>query len=172
LQALAIGLGTPGAMVQGAGAQGTSGSGLASQPAQLELGQTLKLPSLTLHSGERLESAYFVGHTTVLYWWASWCPFCREQTPEMQKLWQRHAAQGLRMLAISVDVKAEAALQHWQRGGFTFPMTMYSEDLARVLSRPKGIPVTVMLDPRGRVAQIERGQMFPEDVVALSRWLP
>ena len=89
----------------------------------------------------------------------------------MQKLWQRHAAQGLRMLAISVDVKAEAAHQHWQRGGFTFPMTMYREDLTRVLSRPKGIPVTVMLDQRGRVVQIERGQLFPEDVVALSRWL-
>lgn len=171
LQSLAFWFSTTQAIGQGLRSTEASSNGPASLAAPLELGQTLQLPSLTLHNGEKLDRAYFAGHVTVLYWWASWCPFCREQTPEMQKLWLRHAARGLRMLAISVDAKPEAANQHWQRGGFTIPMTMYGEDLTRVLTRPKGVPVTVMIDQRGRVAQIERGQMFPEDVMALSRWL-
>ena len=171
LEALAFWFSSTQAIGQGLQTAEASGNGPASSAAPLELGQTLQLPSLALLNGEKLDRSYFSGHVTVLYWWASWCPFCREQTPEMQKLWLRHAAQGLRMLAISVDVKAAAAHQHWLRAGFTIPMAMYGEDLTRVLTRPKGIPVTVLIDQRGRVAQIERGQMFPEDVMALSRWL-
>ena len=137
----------------------------------LTLGQTLVWPSLTLLGGETLPPSHFEGHTTVIYWWASWCPFCREQTPEMQKLWVRHSAQGLRMLGISVDAKAEAARQYLIKSGLTFPCVLSTEDVTRVLPRPRGVPVTAAVDKRGRVTQVERGQMFPEDVAALGRWL-
>ncbi|MBM3363898.1 MAG: TlpA family protein disulfide reductase [Betaproteobacteria bacterium] len=137
----------------------------------LALGQTIAWPSLTLLGGQALAASHFEGRVTVLYWWASWCPFCREQTPEMQKLWVRHGPQGLRMLGISVDSKADAAQQHWSRNGFTFPTVLSNDELARAFSRPRGVPVTAVIDRRGLVAQIERGQMFPEDIAALAKWL-
>lgn len=137
----------------------------------LSPGQSIAWPSVPLLNGPMLAAAHFEGRVTVLYWWASWCPFCREQTPEMQKLWARHGPQGLRMLGISIDAKAETAQQHWSRNGFTFPTTLSSEELARAFPRPRGVPATAVIDRQGRVAQVERGQMFPEDIAALARWL-
>ena len=134
-------------------------------------GQTIALPSFTLIGGDTLARSHFEGRTTVLYWWASWCPFCREQTPEMQKLWQRHAAQGLRLVGIAVDKQVEAARQYLAKGGFDFPCAWYGEALAAAFERPRGIPVTVVLDRSARVLLSARGQMFPEDVASISRWL-
>ncbi|NBQ87592.1 MAG: TlpA family protein disulfide reductase [Betaproteobacteria bacterium] len=134
-------------------------------------GQTIALPPFTLISGETLAPSHFEGRTTVLYWWASWCPFCREQTPEMQKLWQRHAAQGLRFVGIAVDKQVDAARQYLVKGGYDFPCAWYGEALAAAFERPRGIPVTVVLDRSARVVMSARGQMFPEDVASISRWI-
>ncbi len=134
-------------------------------------GQTLALPSFTLISGEILAPSHFEGRTTVLYWWASWCPFCREQTPEMQKLWRRHAAQGLRFVGIAVDKQVDAARQYLAKGGYDFPCVWYGEALAAVFERPRGIPVTAVIDRSSRVVLSARGQMFPEDVASISNWL-
>ncbi|NBQ91157.1 MAG: TlpA family protein disulfide reductase [Betaproteobacteria bacterium] len=135
------------------------------------LGQRVRFPPLRLISGEPLSPSFFEGQIAVVYWWASWCPFCREQTPQIQALWERHARQGLRLLGISVDRQLESARAYLLKGGYTFPCAWFDEELARVFARPSMIPSTIVLDRSARVVQSERGQMFPEDVAALSRWL-
>jgi hypothetical protein len=89
----------------------------------------------------------------------------------MQKLWIQHSPRSLRLLGISVDTKLEVAQQHQTRAGMTFPSTWSTEGLMRIFPRPRGVPVTAVIDRRGLVVQIERGQMFPEDIASLARWL-
>lgn len=140
-------------------------------PAPPPLGQKVLLPPLTWISELTWTPPQLEGHVTVVYWWASWCPFCREQTPQIQALWERHAQQGLRVLGISVDRQAQTARAYLKRGGYTFACAWYDEALARVFARPSMIPSLAVLDRQARVVQSERGQLFPEDVAALSRWL-
>ena len=107
----------------------------------------------------------------VLYWWASWCPFCAEQSPEMQKLWQAQQGRGLQMLALSIDKKPEEAVAYLRKKGYTFPAAWLSPELLKTYRKPEGLPVTVVRGKDGRVAQAEKGQLFPEDVALLARWL-
>ena len=134
-------------------------------------GQILVLPGFKLINGHTLPPAHFEGRTTVLYWWASWCPYCREQTPEMQKLWERHASSGLRFIAISVDRDLEVARRHLLQGRYTFPCAWFADELAAVFERPLRIPVTAVVDRRAQVVFSARGQMFPEDIAGLSEWM-
>jgi hypothetical protein len=43
--------------------------------------------------------------------------------------------------------------------------------VARVLPKPKGLPVTVVRGRDGRVRMAEAGQLFPEDVAEIARFL-
>ena len=61
------------------------------------------------------------GQLLVLYGWASWCPFCAQQTPLMEKIWQAHRTKGLRLLGLSIDRTAEDARDYMARRGYTFP---------------------------------------------------
>ena len=72
-------------------------------------GSLLPLPDLTLLDGTRFRPAEADGHVLVLYWWASWCPFCAQQSPLMDKFWLAHKARGLLMLGLSIDRKPEDA---------------------------------------------------------------
>lgn len=145
--------------------------GEARAPALPATGTVLQLPDLTLFDGSIFGPRQAQGQVLVLYWWASWCPFCALQSPEIQRLWQTQKHKGLQLLTLSVDRKREDATAYLQRKGFTFPAALVTPDIARVLPKPKGLPVTVVRGRDGTVLQAESGQLFPEDVEQLARWL-
>ncbi len=136
------------------------------------LGSTIDLPDLVLLDGRTVDAAARQGKTVVLYWWASWCPFCAEQSPLIDRLWRDEADNGLLVLGLSIDRQAKVAADHLKRKGHTFPSAWLSPELGRQLPKPKGLPVTVVLDPAGKVVVAEAGQMFAEDVAELARWAP
>lgn len=140
-------------------------------PALPAVGSPLRLPAVTLVDGSTFVPAQADGQITVLYWWASTCPFCALQSPEMQKLWTVARPRGLRLLALSVDRRPEDATAYLQKKGYTFPAAWVTPEFQRALPKPRGLPITVVRGRDGRVLQAEKGQMFAEDVEQLVRWL-
>ena len=155
---------------QGAQAQ-TPAAMEAQAPPLPAVGSAIAIPPLTLLDGSLFQSQQAQGRVTVIYWWASTCPFCALQSPEMQKLWLAHKAAGLQMLALSVDKSAADAQAYLKRKGYTFPSAWVTPDIHRALPKPRGLPVTVVRGRDGKVLQAERGQLFAEDVEALGRWI-
>ena len=147
----------------------------ATAPALPAVGSTLALPTVTLFDGSVFTPQQVRGQVLVLYWWASTCPFCALQSPEMNKLWLaqqgKGEGKGLRMLALSVDRKPADALPYLQKRGYSFPSGWVTPEVQAVLPKPKGLPITVVVGRDGKVLQAERGQLFPEDVAQLAQWL-
>jgi thiol-disulfide isomerase/thioredoxin len=135
------------------------------------VGTRLSLPELTLLDGQVLRPADLAGQVVVLYWWASWCPFCAVQSPHVDKLARAHATRGLRVVGLSIDKTAQDAAAHLARKGYAFASTWVSPALARALPKPKGLPVTVVIGRDGRVVMSESGQLFPEDIEGIARFL-
>lgn len=143
----------------------------AKAPALPEVGSVLRVPNLSLLSGQAYDPATSTAKITVLYWWASTCPFCAQQSPEMQKLWSQLQHKGLQLLTLSIDKKPEDASAYLAKKGYTFPAAWVSPELNKRFPKPRGLPITLVLDRQGKVLQAEKGQMFPEDVAQLSQWL-
>ena len=134
-------------------------------------GALLRLPEVTLLDGSTFRPAQADGQVTLVYWWASTCPFCALQSPEMQKFWNAYKSKGLQMLALSVDKKPQDAEAYLKKKGYTFPSGWATPDIQRAFPKPKGLPVTLVRGRDGRVLQAEKGQLFPEDVEGMARWL-
>ena len=138
------------------------------------VGASLVLPpSIERLDGTRFSEREAEGRVLVLYWWASWCPFCAETTPHVEALWraQREREGGLLLLALSIDKEPKPARDYLARRGYTLPAAWVTPALQRALPKPRGLPVTVVRGRNGRVLQAEAGQLFPEDVQALARHL-
>lgn len=136
-----------------------------------QVGSPLALPDVVLLDGTSFRAAQADGQVLVVYWWASWCPFCAQQSPWMDKLWLAHKGRGLRMLGLSIDRSAEEAAAYLGKKGYTFPAGLVTPAVARVLPKPKGLPVTVVRGRDGRVLAAETGQLFPEDIEQFARFL-
>lgn len=134
-------------------------------------GTLLPLPDITLLEGRTVTPADFDGQVLVLYWWASWCPFCALQSPLMEKLWRAQQGRGLKFVGLSIDRKPQDATAYLTRHGYTFPAALVTPAIARVLPKAKGLPVTVVRGRDGRVLMAEAGQLFPEDVEQIARFI-
>ncbi len=135
------------------------------------LGSRLVVPATPLLDGGRFEPAAAEGQVLVIYWWASWCPFCAVVSPLMDQLWRAQAAQGLQFLGLSIDKTPADAKAYLAKRGLAFPSAWVSPDMARALPKPKGLPVTLVRGRDGRVVMAEAGQLFPEDVAEIARLL-
>jgi len=135
------------------------------------LGTTLTLPDFTLFDGRTLSAASADGQVLVLYWWASWCPFCAVQSPLMNQLWLAQRSRGLQFWGLSIDRKPEDATGYLAKRGFSFPSGPLTPAFARALPKPKGLPITLVRGRDGRVLMGEAGQLFPEDVEQIADFL-
>lgn len=133
------------------------------------LGTALRLPEVELLDGTVFRPAQADGQVLLIYWWASTCPWCALQSPEMQKLWLTLRSRGHLMLTLSIDRKPEDAQAYLKKKGYTFPAGFVTPEVQRVLPKPKGLPITLVRGRDGRLVFAEKGQMFPEDVEQLTQ---
>jgi hypothetical protein len=90
----------------------------------------------------------------------------------MQKLWDTHQTRGLRMLGLSIDKTEDDARRYLARRGYTFPTGFNTPAIAKVLPKPaKALPMTLVRGRDGKVVMAEPGQLFPEDVEGIARFL-
>ena len=151
------------------GASGAAWAQGKNEPALPTIGSALHVPALSLLDGTQFEPAQ--GQPLLLYWWASWCPFCAVQSPHIESLWRKHRARGLQVLALSIDVRQQAAADYMRKKAYTFPAAMLTPARAKLLPKPKGLPVTVLRGRGGTVLFAEGGEMFPEDIEGLAKFL-
>lgn len=154
-------------------AQGNSSTapGDARAPALPQPGAALALVDVPLLDGGLFRASQADGKVLVVYWWASWCPFCAMQSPHIEALWRRQRERGLQVLALSIDRTAGAAAGYMQQKGYTFPAGMLTPDVAKVLPKPKGLPVVVVRGRDGKVVLAEAGEMIPEEIEGLAKFL-
>ena len=142
-----------------------------------KLGSKLTLPDVKLLGGTVWTPQNSPARTLVVYWWASWCPFCAVQSPHIEALWRAQKANGLQVLALSIDRQELAASGYMKSKGFSFPAGMVTAEVAKMLPKPKGLPVVVVVKtgkakPReGSVVFAEGGEMFPEDIEGLKKYI-
>ncbi|SDN78910.1 TlpA disulfide reductase family protein [Polaromonas sp. JS666] len=164
---------TTAALMAGSGLPAWAKNGESPLP---KVGSSLALPAVALLDGSAWKPADVGGKTLVVYWWASWCPFCAVQSPHIEALWRAQKAKGLEVLALSIDKQPAAAAAYMKAKGYSFPAGMLTPEVAKRLPKPAGLPVVVVLkvsaDGReGKVVFAESGEMFPEDVEGLKKYL-
>lgn len=134
------------------------------------LGTAIEIPAVRLLDGRTIDPQYWDAKVLVVELWASWCPFCAKQNPEMDRLHRANAAHGLEVLALSIDRDPENARKYLRDHGYAFHAAMFDERWQRVLGRPRALPIVWVIGRSGRLEQVELGEMFPEDVAQLARW--
>ena len=110
-------------------------------------------------SARTLDGAAFsaAGHVTIVHYWATWCVPCRIEMPVLDAYYRAHHAQGLAMLAVSIDDGASAGKLKAITGRFAFPVARVDDVRMPRRDIPSAIPVTRIYDRSGRLVFQTRG---------------
>jgi peroxiredoxin len=91
------------------------------------------------------------GKVALVNFWATWCPPCRKEMPDLEALGKRFKDQGLVVLAIS-DEEAAKVKPFIAEKRFTFPVLLDPGGRVNKLFDVEGIPKTFIYDREGHLA--------------------
>lgn len=121
------------------------------------------LPTL---AGQPISSTDYRGKTLVLNFWASWCPPCRAEMPDLQALHdERVATDDLVVLGVNflAEDTLEAAAGFVDEFALTLPVVTDLQD-GSVAQRygVRGLPATFFINRDGILKKMNRGPVFGE----------
>jgi thiol-disulfide isomerase/thioredoxin len=92
-------------------------------------------------------------HVVLVNFWATWCPPCRKEMPDLDALYQRYKDQGLIVLAIS-DEEASKVTAYLADHSVSYPILLDPKRKVNEALHVDGIPKSFVYDRQGKfVAQ-------------------
>ena len=112
-------------------------------------------PDLTDVEGQTVSLEKYRGQYVVLDFWASWCPDCRKDMPQMKELYTQYSGNGVQFLGISFDTTREALDNYLEKEAIAWPQVtelkkMKESKMAQAY-HIKWRPSIYLLDPNGKV---------------------
>ena len=108
-------------------------------------------------SGAVVSRTNWNGKVVLVNFWATWCPPCREEIPEMIALQSRYKDQ-LQIVGISEDDDPAANVMKFaQQRGINYPIVMATQEVVAAYGGVPALPTTFVIDTQGRVVQKHAG---------------
>ncbi len=107
--------------------------------------------TLTDLHGMKWNLRSLAGKVVLVNFWATWCPPCRKELPDLEALYQRYLSRGFVILAIS-DEDAGKVQPFVAAQKLTYPVLLDPARKVNELFQVEGIPKSFVYDRNGKLA--------------------
>jgi len=143
---------------------GTATNTSQAQPLKIGLEKGNLAPEFELKSidGKAMKLSSLRGKKVILNMWATWCPPCRLEMPEMEKFYSENKTAGIDILAVNLT-KAEKSRNDvptfLKANGITFPVVLDENGDVGQLYEVSSIPASFIIDTQGVIREKIVGPM-------------
>jgi thiol-disulfide isomerase/thioredoxin len=121
-----------------------------------------------MEEGKQLKLSSYRGKVVVLNLWGAWCPPCRVEAPQLQKVWKSYQDKDVQILGIDLRDPDRSFPEDFMRDtGLTYP-SIYdpsSRSLLALKGYPRAaIPSTIVLDKQHRVVAVYLRDLLASDL--------
>ena len=129
---------------------------------------------LTAVNGSKVNLNQYQGSWLVVNYWATWCPPCIVEMPELQSFHDEHVDKGAMVIGINAENISEQQLVTFLDDYFiTYPNFIAGPTQQSELGLVPGLPTTFMVSPEGEVVARQVGPVKREMIEQfIEKWKP
>jgi peroxiredoxin len=114
-------------------------------------------------NSKKVSLADFHGKVVLLNFFAVWCPPCRVEIPELEKIYQKNKIKGLVVLGVSLDTDTvPTRLKSFVKDmKISYPVLVGNPEVAEDY-QITGVPITMVINKEGKILKRFDGLVPPE----------
>lgn len=123
------------------------------------VGEKARLSRVELFDGTRFDPKTIEGQPTLVYFWASWCPRCRNEMKSLEKHYQSYKDRGFTIIAVNFRdkiVNAKALIESVKP--ISFPVGSINDEWRSDYPQLQGTPTWMLLDRKGIIRKVVVGR--------------
>ena len=114
--------------------------------------------------GRTVRLTDFKGKVVLLNFWATWCPPCRAEIPELIKWQSAHESKGLQIIGVTYPPTNRRRVRSFQRAfKITYPVLLGDRRTKALFDAGETLPFSVVIDREGKVRENIEGILLPEE---------
>jgi peroxiredoxin len=115
-------------------------------------------------AGEEVSLSDFEGEVVVVNFWATWCPPCRAEIPDLEAAYQDFRDEGLVVLGVNVQDPVHMIEPFVTEMGMSYPVVMDTTGMVMKDYRAPGLPVSLIVDRDGIIKERHVGYLSAEQL--------
>ena len=128
--------------------------------------QPAKAPALRLKDtkGRTFRLTDHKGKVVLINFWATWCPPCRAEIPELISLQKQYRSSGLRIVGITYPPQKLSEVRNFSaKLRINYPLALGTKATKLLFTRSETLPLTIVIDRAGNIVEIIEGILLPEE---------
>jgi thiol-disulfide isomerase/thioredoxin len=122
--------------------------------------------------GTVLSSTQLAGRVVVINFFATWCPPCVREIPDLNAFHVAHTNAGVTVVGFSIDTAGTAAVKKFSENfGIAYPVAIIDDTFAARFSAQGPIPTTFIIDRQGRFAARYLGAISRQELERITQYL-
>ncbi len=114
--------------------------------------------------GRQFRLSDYNGKVVLLNFWATWCPPCRTEIPDLIKMQTQYRAQGLRLIGITYPpVKTSEVRRFMRRLGINYRIAIGTKATKALFTSSETLPMTIVIDRKGAMRDVIEGIMYADE---------
>jgi thiol-disulfide isomerase/thioredoxin len=104
------------------------------------------------------------GKVVLLNFWATWCPPCRTEIPDLIKMQRQYRAQGLRVIGITYPPERSSEVRRFARKlRMNYRVALGTKAIKALFTSSETLPMTIVIDRKGSVRNVIEGIMYADE---------